>query len=170
AVRSGERLRLGGWLFEIAARIRSGYRGTSSRCPALETVSAFTGGSVRARFEELHVVQDDSQLGLLLTVLTRPLIELKMTFNVDLSPLAKILFNQVGQLPALPAIKALNVQKNRFGVPFPGRSILLSVIHRKSEIRYLATVRKGSHLRIACQSPDQHHFVQVRHDASLLRK
>src|SRR5262249_14504550 len=104
-----ERSRFSNGFFEFAGWCRGTNRRSASRCSSLEATASFSCPTVCPRFEELHIIQDDSQLGLFLAILAGPLIESQMTFDINLLAFMEVLLHLVCQLSSLFPVECFNV-------------------------------------------------------------
>src|SRR5262249_53626908 len=102
-----------------------------------------------------------------LVVFAGPLIKFQMAFDEVLLTFAKILLDHVSQLSAGLAVKGLHVDKHGVILPLAGLRILPLIVNREAERGHLASGGETSHFRIARQSTNQHHFVQIRHNGCL---
>src|SRR5215471_4371705 len=118
-----------------------------------------------ASLEELEVVHHHDQLRALLPILVKPLVQSQVSLDERLVPLAKALRRKVGLSALLTAVEDLQVEENGVIDELPGLGVLLAVVHCETELRHLSAGREGPHFRVARQATDQHHFVQVGHEA-----
>src|SRR5262249_54443625 len=107
---------------------------------------------------------------LLAVVLIGPLVQPQVALEKELMALSHMLLYQVGKAPALVAtwVKGLHIKENCFILPLSRLSILAPIVHSKAKGSHLAAIGESSHLRIPCQTTNQHHFIQIRHVGSLL--
>src|SRR5262249_36179232 len=82
----------------------------------------------------------------------------------NLGAFTATLFDEVCQGAVLAAIEYLAVDEHRLVFPLTSLSIFLTIRDRKTKFGNLSTSGKRACFRIACQPPNQNHFIKVGHD------